>query len=195
MKDSLIIGLTGGIGSGKSTVSNILRKLGHYVIDADELVHEIYDLDLTRDYIKKIYPAAIDDNQNISFQRLREQAFKEPELLKNLETFIYEKIPFCFNQKLKENPCSYVIYDVPLLFEKKINEKVDLTITVFVDRETQKTRAMNRDQCSGDIIEKIIEKQMPLTSKRDQSDFVIDNSLTLELLEKQIIKLMNHIIH
>lgn len=181
-----IIGVTGGIGSGKSTVSSILKKLGHFVIDADELVHEIYDLTETKQYLKNICPEAIDDQQEISFSKLREYAFKDPDLLKNLEEFIYKKLPSYFNEKLEKSSAHFVFYDVPLLFEKDLNTKVDMTVTVFVDAETQKQRTMKRDQCTSDIIESIIAKQMPLAQKKDQSDFVIDNSGSLLDLEETI---------
>src|SRR5690606_10373426 len=129
-----IIGLTGGIASGKSTVSRMLVQKGIPVIDADQLIKDIYRLPETKTFVSEKCPDALKHDE-IHFPTLRERFFNNPELKKDLERFLYQRLPQAFQaayQKLGSP--SYVVYDVPLLFEKGLDRLVDLKVLVYAPR-------------------------------------------------------------
>jgi dephospho-CoA kinase len=181
-----VIGLTGGIATGKSSVSNKLTEVGLNVICADKLVKDVYKQDETIQFIKEKFPKAVEDS-SINFKTLREVAFKVPENQKLLETFIYQKLPNAFNDAFSklENK-DVLVYDVPLLYEKKLNDLFDLTICIFTPKDEQIKRVMKRDSISKELAENIISKQLPIEDKKELSDFTIDNQGTLEHLELEV---------
>lgn len=182
-----IIGLTGGIGTGKSTVSKILKEKGFFIIDADELVHEIYDEQETLDFVKTIAPEVVQNNM-LNFMILRKVAFEKKDLLKQLEDYLYQRMPSAFIEKVNQSKVDLVIYDVPLLFEKGLHEKVDKSVVVYASKEQQLQRASSRDQCSTDVISQVIAKQMDIEEKKSKADIVIDNTKDLEHLKIQVEK-------
>ena len=117
-----IIGLTGGIASGKSTVAELLRKKNIPVIDADRLVKNIYQMPETKAFIKTHFSDAVVDNE-IIFKKLREIAFSSESSKKILEDYIYALLPIEFKKSFSLlNSPSLLVYDVPLLFEKNLND-------------------------------------------------------------------------
>ena len=175
-----IIGLTGGIATGKSTVSNFLKEKGLALICADHLVKEVYKQEQTIKYISKEYPSAIKDNE-INFKVLRELFFSDKEIQKNIENFIYQKLPQEFLKQVKAfNNHDFIIYDVPLLFEKELHHKVDTSIVVYASQELQVKRLISRDHITEELALEIISKQIPIDQKKRMSDFVIDNCGGLE---------------
>lgn len=179
-----IIGLTGGIGTGKSTVAEILREKNIPVIDADRLVKNIYQKNETIDFISKQFPHAVDKGI-IDFKKLREIAFVDLAAKKLIEDFIYAHMPTEFKKAYAtfNNP-PFIVYDVPLLFEKKLNEVVDVAVCVYAPRETQIERIIARDKSSHQLASKIIDNQMDIEEKKKLSDFVINN--TTELVDLKI---------
>lgn len=170
-----IIGLTGGIATGKSSVSKILGEKGFIVIDADALVKSIYETEEAKAFVKKEFPAAWDGK--INFTELRSIAFRDASAKKSLEDFIYARLPEVFKQAVKKiGTQDFIIYDVPLLFEKNLDKKVDQTIVVYAPRETQRARIVGRDGSSEEIIDRILEQQMDIEEKKKRADFIIDNS-------------------
>lgn len=125
--DIPIIGLTGGIATGKSSASSILSKKGAPIIDADALVKDIYAMDETIELLAKLAPQVLKDKKTIDFKLLREIFFNDHSLKGELETHIYSLLPQAFRARLKslEAP-NFVIYDVPLLFEKGLQKSMDL---------------------------------------------------------------------
>ena len=190
--DKPVLGLTGGIGTGKSTVSKLLSKQGFFIIDADELVHDIYESKEAIDFVRSISPEAVEADGSISFQKLRELAFKWPNILKDLEQFIYQRMPHFFQTVAKQSNQDVIIYDVPLLFEKDLADKFDATITVYAPKEIQIERAMKRDHTPRDIIESIVAKQICIEEKKNQSDYVIDNSSNYDDLEVQVTQMTDY---
>ncbi|RPJ71497.1 MAG: dephospho-CoA kinase [Alphaproteobacteria bacterium] len=174
-----IIGLTGGIGTGKSTVAEILREKNIPVIDADKLVKNIYQKAETLEFIAKHFPRALVEG-TINFKNLRETAFLDPLAKKLIEDFIYTYMPEEFKKAYAtfSNP-QFIVYDVPLLFEKKLNELVDLSVCVYTPRETQIERIIARDKSSRELASKIIDNQMDIEEKKKLSDFVISNTSDL----------------
>jgi dephospho-CoA kinase len=185
-----LIGLTGGIASGKSTVSNMLRNRGFHIIDADALIHNIYKEKDTIAFIRSCCPEAVHKNE-ISFKKLREAFFNDKELKANIEQYLYKKLPAAFMLEVKVSPYDYIIYDVPLLFEKQIDVLCDTTIAVYTTRENQSKRLKLRDNLEDSLVTKILESQLDIELKKAQSDSVIDNNHDLIQLESQIQLLTN----
>lgn len=180
-----VIGLTGGIATGKSTVSTILEENGFTVICADKLIHEIYKEKKVIDFLKQKVPGSL-QGQSVVFPKLREAFFASPKLKAELETLLYAFLPQYFTQKLPKE-AEYIFYDVPLLFEKKMQSKFDYIVSVLSSQETQRKRIQMRDPLTTkETIDRILEAQLPLEEKRSLSNFVIDNEGTKEELENQI---------
>lgn len=181
-----IIGLTGGIGTGKSTVAKLLREKNIPVIDADKLVKNIYQKPEALEFIAKHFPHAVKDGV-IVFQKLREIAFVDAIAKKLIEDFIYAYMPGEFKKAFQafSNP-AFVVYDVPLLFEKKLNSLVDMSVCVYAPRELQINRIVDRDQSDSTLASKIIDNQMDIEEKKKLSDLVISNTGTLEDLTKTV---------
>lgn len=170
-----IIGLTGGIATGKSSVSQYLNQRYQLeIIDADLLVKEIYQTTEAIEFVKDHVSEAIKNN-TIDFTLLRKFVFTNNVLKKNIENFIYSKLPIVFKEKLKDIEQDFVIYDVPLLFEKKLNLVTDINILVYASRETQIKRIQQRDGTAKEVIEKILESQLPIEEKRNKAQFIIEN--------------------
>lgn len=183
--DVPVVGLTGGIASGKSTVSRMLKNKGFAIIDADKLVKDIYATQEALEFIKSQYPEAILENK-INFPVLREKVFKSAEVKKQIEEFIYKRLPQAFKDAYaKLNQPEVVIYDVPLLFEKNMASLFDLNVLVYAPRKVQKARLITRDGHAEALADKILDQQIDIEEKKIKAQFVIDNSRTeTELVEE-----------
>lgn len=180
-----VIGLTGGIATGKSTVSSMLKNQGLSLIDADLLVKEIYKTPDALAFVKKNFPMCWNDA--IDFKALRQVVFDNPLAKQLVERFIYARLPEAFLKEFSEfNNPSFIIYDAPLLFEKNLNLKVDSTALVYAPRELQKTRLMNRDKSSPEQADKILNQQMNIEDKKVLSDYLIFNTKDLSHLEQEV---------
>ncbi len=171
-----VIGLTGGIATGKSTVSKYLASKGLPVIDADLLVKEVYQKPEVVNFISLNYPEVI-MNGEIHFPYLREKVFSNPKVKAEVEKMIYSHLPEAFHSAwLKFKKPDFIIYDVPLLFEKGMGPLFDLTILVYAPRDIQKVRSMARDGMNEDLAEKLLNSQMDIEEKKKKAEIVIDNS-------------------
>lgn len=191
---SPLIGLTGGIATGKSTVSKLLDQKGIKVIDADQLVKAVYATEEALTFIKDHFPQAV-SSKGINFKILREIFFSDIKAKQRIESFIYQRLPQAFKEttKLIEDQ-DFLIYDVPLLFEKKLASKMDLSIVVYASRDVQKQRLMARDQISEKLADSILSQQMDIEEKKNKADFVIVNEGTFEELSREVEKLIKKII-
>ncbi len=170
-----VIAITGGIATGKSSVTELLRSKGLGIIDADKLVKSIYQTKEAEEYIKKNIPEAY-SKAGIDFRRLRELFFESQEIKKSIEEFIYPHLKDAFLKEASAmNQQNFYIYDVPLLFERGIDLKVDVIIVVYAPKEIQISRVVQRDQCSRDLAEKILKEQLDIELKKTKGDFVIHN--------------------
>ncbi|WP_290734430.1 dephospho-CoA kinase [Halobacteriovorax sp. JY17] len=180
-----VIGLTGGIATGKSSVSNLFQEKGINVICADKLVKAVYQEQTTINFITSHFPQVVSKGE-INFKLLREIAFSKKENKEELEKFIYQRLPIVFKEQFEKiKTPELLIYDVPLLFEKNMQGLFDLTICVYTKREVQIERIIRRDNSSRELAEKILENQLPIDKKKELSDFCIKNSSTLENLENE----------
>jgi dephospho-CoA kinase len=181
-----IIGLTGGIASGKSTVARGLQGLGAVIIDADQIAHQCIAPgqpawhDIAANFGKNV----LNDDDTINRAELGKMVFNDPARLDELNNITHPRIFAAFNKKLQEikakQPDTNVVLDVPLLFETGMDRLCDAIIVVWVDRETQIKRIMQRDGLSrGQAIIRI-ESQMSLDEKADKTEYVIDNTGSIE---------------
>ncbi len=193
-----IIGLTGGIASGKSTTSDKLKKMGIPLIDADQLVKIIYSEQRTLNFIAQQAPHCINSNENqINFPKLREVFFNNPLIKTKIEEHIYERLPEVFLQEVEKLDFSryqFIVYDVPLLFEKDIQAYFDLIILVYTDRISQTRRLISRDNIDLELANSILDQQMSLDSKRTISHFILDNQSEIHNLDTQIGHLLNELV-
>ena len=188
-----LVGLTGGIATGKSTVSEIFKDQGITVINADGLIHEIYAQAETQSFIKDLCPQAM-TNQGIDFPTLRKEFFSDNTLKEKIEKHLYGKLPDAFRSKLPDNDKDLVIYDVPLLFEKKMKPLFDQVIMVTVQPEIQIERLKGRDGKDLETHKKVIAAQLPLQEKAAASDFVIDNSGDRDELRLRVLNLYHELV-
>ncbi|MBT6326647.1 MAG: dephospho-CoA kinase [Bdellovibrionales bacterium] len=181
-----VIGLTGGVATGKSTVSQILRQNNFPVICADSLVKQVYLMKKTINHLQKMNPEFV-INQKINFKKLRKDFFSNNEIKLKIEKYIYAHLEEVFNLEIQNFPdAKYIIYDIPLLFEKNINKIVDLTICVYSTSEQQLNRLVKRDSINEELALKIISSQINIEDKAKKSDYVIQNTSNIEELRDKI---------
>ena len=189
-----IIGLTGGIATGKSSASKYLKSKGFPLIDADSLVKKIYAQDETIDFVKSCSESYINQDNNIDFKLLRKDVFNSASLKEKVENFIYARLPKAFNSELdKLEPNGAIIYDIPLLFEKNLASQFDITICIGTSLEIQLERVMQRDRISEDLARSIIDNQMSIIEKIKKADFHIDNSSNIKCLNQSIDQVIQEI--
>jgi dephospho-CoA kinase len=190
-----IIGLTGGIGSGKSTVAELFRQAGIPVIDADKNVKKIYQKPETLHFIKDEFPEVV-SHEKIDFKKLREIVFVNPDALELLESFLYQHMPSIFLDAYSElNSPEFIVYDVPLLFEKNLHLQVDLSVCVYAPKDSQIERLIKRDlQTSRELAEKILSRQMNIEDKKKISDYVLENTGSLVELRSKFTLFIENIL-
>lgn len=188
-----VIGLTGGIATGKSTVSQMLSERGLPVINADSLVKEIYARQDTQDFIRNNYPDVMKGTA-IDFRLLREKFFTAPVVKEEIEAFIYARMKDAFDNAYdKLGRPALVVYDVPLLFEKHLESVVDMKVLVYAPVKIQRARLMERDGHEENMASTIMASQMNIEEKKSKSDFVIDNSASLVELAEEVNQFLRQI--
>jgi len=174
------IGLTGGIASGKTLISDWFEKVNIEVIDADKVYKALIKTN------KNLYQEIVDtfsldyqEDQTLDFRRLARIVFNDKDKLKKLNEITHpyviremERLIAYFNEKGED----ILILDIPLLYEAKMEKYCDNIICVYTDRETQIDRLMKRGYLERKTAEKRIDAQMSLKEKKEKADFVIDNS-------------------
>lgn len=184
-----VIGLTGGISSGKSTVSNYLKQQGYKVLDADE-----YSRKTTAKggpAIPAIVEAFGEDIVNaegeLDRKKLGSIIFNDADKRQQLNDIVHPLIRDMMNsEEARLVKKGHVFLDIPLLFENGLDARCDLTVTVFVDQNTQIERLRARDGLSQEAAQARINSQMSLTEKVKKSDYSLDNNGDLEHLYAQI---------
>ncbi len=173
--DRPILALTGGIATGKSSVTRLLEARGLVVIDADKLVKKIYASDEAKEFIRTTFPTTWE--KGIDFRKLRSLVFSDTTAKNLIEGFIYQRLPAVFIEAASfVTGQDFYFYDVPLLFERKLESLVDVTAVVYTPRELQRSRLMQRDALHAVAAERILMQQLDIEDKRRRADIVIDNS-------------------
>ncbi|WP_297598212.1 dephospho-CoA kinase [uncultured Cetobacterium sp.] len=191
----MILGLTGGIGSGKSTVSKILNSVGIKVFDADLIAKDILELKEVKEEIKEKLGNKFIIGNKTNKKLLKKEIFSDDEKLKILNGIIHPKVKRYYESlsekflKKKE----IVVFDIPLLFEVGLESLCNKVIVVDIDSKIQIERVKKRDSLSSEFIEKILEKQMPREEKLKKADIIIENNGSLEELENKVFALIERI--
>lgn len=187
------IGLTGGIASGKTTVSDCFKNIGIQIIDADDISHEITEPNGSafNEVIESFGTNIIDKKGYIDRKKMRSIIFDDPLKKKVLEAIIHPKVSEnIFKSVTNSNEC-YLIISVPLLVETGMNRFMDRTLLVDCSEETQIERLMNRDQISSDQAKIILSNQATRKERQNVADDLIVNekNVTLNELRTEVLKL------
>ena len=189
-----VIGVTGGIASGKSNVISIIKRQGFKVIDCDLINHNLQKINMPiYNAIKEAFGSSYFlDNGELDRKKLGELIFhNEKEKLK-LNSISH---PIIKEEVLKEINKAYgiVFVDVPLLYESKFDSLCDKVICVYLNRKTQIERLMERDHIDYSYAKSKIASQMDLDQKRDLADYVIDSKGSFQETERQVLKILEMI--
>jgi len=176
----IILGLTGSIGMGKSTVAGMFHHLGFPVQDADKIVHELMGRNgEALAAVKEAFPNVVGD-EGVDRQKLGAIVFGNPEKLKALEGILHplvEKKRQQFLDLSRRQKAEIAILDVPLLFEKKLNASCDVSIVVRAPKIIQRQRVLKRPGMTVEKLNNITAQQMPIDKKIKKADFVIQTGL------------------
>lgn len=186
-----IIGLTGGIATGKSTVATMLSERGAVVIDADQLSRDVVlPGSLVLQQIVSLFGARVlDEDGSLNRVVLREQVFQDDEKRRQLESIMHPAIKELALQRLadaRRSGANVVVYMAPLLIEAGATDRVDEIWVVTVRPEVQLDRLTKRDSCSQEQAQQIVAAQMPLAEKERYGVVVIDNSSDLATTKRQV---------
>lgn len=171
-----VVALTGGIASGKSTLGQFLKSKGVAFLSADQLIKDIYSWPLTKIWLSALAPDVL-ENGEVLFHKLREKVFQNPELKTEVENFLYARLPQAFQQRAQEfKNVGWMVYEIPLLYERQMESLFDVSIVSWVPREIQKQRLMSRDPLTTSATaEAILAAQMSLDEKKKKADIVFEN--------------------
>jgi len=172
-----IIGLTGGIGSGKSTVANYIASKGIPVYIADEEAKKIMEREDVKQKIQNLFSESVlNDDTSLNRKKIAEFVFNNPEKLKELNAIVHPEVQLHFKNWLKKyEDFPFVIKEVAILFETGGNKHCDKVILITAPEELRIQRAMKRDNLTKKDILVRINNQLPDSKKKKWSDFIIDN--------------------
>jgi dephospho-CoA kinase len=185
-----VLGLTGGIGSGKSTVASMFSALGAELIDADDLARQIVEpgQPALAAILNVFGPTVVQADGGLDRKRLADIVFADPLALARLNAITHPRIRERMDAQVEARRMDpgLLILDIPLLYENARNESVEKTIVVWVDEVTQLARLRARDGLEREAAMARIAAQLPLAEKKSLADYVIDNSGTREETRRQV---------
>ena len=189
----LTIGLTGGIGSGKTTVSNLFKNLGIQIIDTDVIARELVDND--HSVLEEITDAfgrgILDDNGLLDRNKLATIVFSQVQEKQQLEKILHPKIRIevekaIKNYHTKQNQPNYIIIVIPLLFETNFHQLIDRILVVISSEENRIKRVIQRDDRDPEEILSIIKSQVSDSTRISEADDIVENNNNIKELEARI---------
>lgn len=190
-----ILGITGGIASGKSSVSAFLKKLGYPIIDADVVAREVVEPGEAAylEIVKTFGDSILLPEGGINRAKLGDLIFGSEEKRLKLNSIVHPAVRKRMNElaeKAFQDGAETVFMDIPLLFESKLTFMVEKTLLVYVDEDIQLTRLMERNHLSEKDARARIASQMPLSEKRALADAIVNNNGDFEETKEQVISIL-----
>ena len=190
LQKHIIVGITGGIGSGKTTISKYFEGFGIPVYHSDLEAKAL--MNRSKVIKRKLIALFGDDayiNNTLNRDYLRSQIFKEKKLLSKMNAIVHPKVGAHFKRWVKKQNAPFILKEVAIIFENNLQNQYDYIITVIADKEERVKRVMQRDNSSKDSVKAIIRNQLSDQEKIKKSDFVIENN------DSEAAKLQAQIIH
>lgn len=194
-----IIGLTGGIATGKSTVSAMLKKAGAVIIDADHIARALVKINLPayQEIVDYFGTEILLSDGEIDRNALGDIIFNDPAKKQRLNSIVHPRVQKEVNRQLKQiertQPTSVVILDIPLLIEAGMHDDINDVIVVYAPEHIQIKRLVQRDQISEADALARVRSQMPIEEKKKRATLVIDNSGSIENTRKQTLDLFERL--
>lgn len=188
----MIVGLTGSIATGKSTVSKMLAEHGAVIIDADKIVRRVQEpgQPAWRGIVEHFGEGVLQEDGTLDRAKLGDLVFQDSTNRQRLNEIVHpivrEERDRETAQARERDSQAIIIWDIPLLIETGIYKDVDRVVVVYVDQETQLSRLLSRDELSEEQAKARIEAQMPIEEKKAYADYLIDNRGTLEETAEQV---------
>ena len=193
---TMVIGLTGGIATGKTTVSNYLKELGYSIIDADVIARQVVEPGtkglrmITDTFGEKV----LTSDGLLDRQHLAQLVFTSSEQLQQLNRILQPIIRDRIQEPISTSKDPVVVIDVQLLYEQHYEDLCDVVMVVSAQPQQQLERLMNRNHLTMDEAKNRVASQMPLSSKERLADVVIDNNGSVEETRQQVKKWLNQVV-
>ncbi|MBI3359471.1 MAG: dephospho-CoA kinase [Nitrospirae bacterium] len=189
------VGLTGGIASGKSTVSRIFKEAGAFIVDADAIAHDLLckKESVYRSVLNTFGAHILGEEGQIDRNKLGEIVFQDAKKLTALNQIVHPFVLEAMEQEgemiVAQDPHAVIVFDVPLLIETRTHQKVDIVMLVYVDKETQINRLCARDGLSRESAEIRLKLQMALDEKHAYANEIIDNRKSFQEVRDDVMRI------
>ncbi|MEL4068946.1 dephospho-CoA kinase [Ochrobactrum sp. GPK 3] len=183
----IILGLTGSIGMGKTTASNMFAEAGVPVYSADDAVHRLYS-GRAAPLIEAAFPGTV-ANGTVDREKLSAEVIGKPDALKKLESIVHPLVreeEEAFLREAEAQGSAIALVDIPLLFETGGEKRVDRIVVVSAPADIQRARVLARPGMTAEKLDAILARQTPDAEKRARADFVLDTSGSFDNLRQQI---------
>jgi dephospho-CoA kinase len=182
---TLVIGLTGSIASGKSTVARMFREMDIPVIDADQISRDVVEPGEAayEEIVHHFGESILQEDGSIDRKKLGQVIFSDEDQRSRLNSIVHPKVRqemISRREYYKQKQYAAVVLDIPLLYESNLTDYVEKTLVVYVNEKIQLERLMERDQSGPEDAKERIQSQMPVKKKADLADAVIDNNGSIE---------------
>ncbi len=190
---SKIIGITGGIASGKSNIIRIIKEKGYKIINSDQIYNDLVQKGgiIYQNILNNFGPDYLDDDGNIDRIKLGKLIYNDNNQRIKLNNITHPIIKDVIKKEIKKSNDSLIFVEIPLLFEAKFEDICDFIIVSYLPKDIQIKRLMYRDNIDKEYAIKKINSQMQLDEKKELADFIIDTSSTFKNTEKQVIELLD----
>jgi len=183
----LVLGLTGSIGMGKTTTARFFAEQGVPVLDADAVVHALYEGEAVAP-IEQAFPGT-GLSGRIDRDELSRRVVADPDAFKRLEAIVHPLVRTAQSRFLAEaerSDAPVAVLDIPLLFETGGDQRVDAVVVVTAPRDVQRARALERPGMTGEKLDALLRKQVPDEEKRRRADFIVDTSRGFDSARSQV---------